>query len=108
MQQKKHDRFEEIVRDLASRFLSRESNRTSLITVTKVKANDRGTSVTIFFTVFPETQERAALDFAKRQRGALRDYIKQEARLMRIPHIDFEIDLGERARQKIDALTNTP
>jgi len=106
MEQKRHDRFEEIVRDLASRFLSMESNRTSLITVTKVEANDKGSSVTIYFTVFPENQENAALDFAKRQRSALRDYVKENARLMRIPHLDFAIDFGEKARQKIDALTN--
>ena len=106
MQQKKHDRFEEIIRDLASRFLSLQSNRTSLITVTKIEANDKGSSVTIYFTVFPENQENAALDFARRQRSEFREYIKENARLMRIPHVDFAIDFGEKSRQKIDALTS--
>jgi ribosome-binding factor A len=106
MQQKKHDRFEEIIRDLASRFLSLQSNRTSLITVTKIEANDKGSSVKIYFTVFPENQEKAALDFARRQRSEFREYIKDNARLMRIPHVDFAIDFGEKSRQKIDALTS--
>ncbi|MFA6095841.1 MAG: ribosome-binding factor A [Candidatus Paceibacterota bacterium] len=104
MQAKKHDRFEEIVRDLASRFLSLESNRTSLITVTKVEANERATHTTIYITAFPENQEQAALDFARRQRSAFRDYVKEHSRLMRIPMFDFKIDMGEKARQKIDAL----
>ncbi|PJE74014.1 MAG: hypothetical protein COV01_02815 [Candidatus Taylorbacteria bacterium CG10_big_fil_rev_8_21_14_0_10_41_48] len=106
MEQKRHDRFEEVIRDLASRFLSMESNRTSLITVTKVEANNMGSSVTIYFTTLPENQEKAALDFVKRQRSTFREYVKKNARLMRIPHIDFAIDFGEKARQKIDALTN--
>lgn len=107
MEQKRHDRLEEILRDLASRFIARESNRTSLITVTKVVANDEGTRINIFCTVFPDTQERAALDFIRRQRSEFREYVKKESRLARIPHIDFAIDLGEKARQKIDALTDT-
>lgn len=106
MEQKKHDRFEEIIRDLASRFLSLHSNRTSLITVTKIEASEKASAVTIYFTVFPENQENAALDFARRQRSEFREYIKENARLMRIPHVDFAIDFGEKARQKIDALTN--
>lgn len=102
----KQGRFEEILRDLAARFLSRESNRTSLITVTKIETNDQASTATIFFTVLPESQEAAALDFVKRQRGNFREFVKENARLMRIPFFDFEIDKGEKSRQKIDALTN--
>jgi ribosome-binding factor A len=103
--QNKQDRFQEIVRDLAARFLSRESNRTSLITVTDVRANEKGTMVNILFTVLPENQENAALDFAKRQRGNFRQFVKDEGNLMRIPFFDFDIDRGEKSRQKIDAVS---
>jgi ribosome-binding factor A len=99
----KQERFEEILRDNAARFFSLESNRTSMITVTKVLAKDNGRLVTIYITVFPEDQENAAIDFAKRKRTDFREYIKDHARLMRIPFFDFEIDRGEKARQKIDA-----
>jgi ribosome-binding factor A len=99
-------RFEEILRDLAARYLARESNRTSLITVTAVKTNDKETMATIFFTVLPENQENAALDFVKRQRSAFRDFVKDNGRLMRIPFFDFEIDKGEKSRQKIDRITS--
>jgi ribosome-binding factor A len=99
----KQERFEEILKHLAAEFLSKESNRKSLITVTRVVTNDRGNNATIFFTVFPENQEEAALDFIKRQRSEFRAYVKYNARLMKIPFFDFEIDRGEKARQKIDA-----
>lgn len=100
----KHERYQEIIRDLAARFLSMESNRTSLITVTQVRAAEQSNAATIFFTVFPENQEAAALDFAKRKRAEFRDFVKDNARLMKIPFFDFEIDRGEKARQKIDAV----
>lgn len=99
----KQERFEEILRGCAAKFLALESNRTSMITVTRVVTNDQGNLATIFFTVFPENQEEAALDFLKRKRSDFRAYVKYNARLMRIPFFDFEIDKGEKARQKIDA-----
>lgn len=98
----KKDRFEEILKHLAAEFLSKESNRTSMITVTRVATNDKGNLATVYFTVLPENQEEAALDFIKRKRSDFRAYVKYNARLMRIPFFDFEIDRGEKARQKID------
>ena len=99
----KQERFEEILKHLAAEFLSKESNRRSMITVTRVVSNDRGNLATVFFTVFPEDQEEAALDFIRRQRSDFRAYVKYNGRLMKIPFFDFEIDRGEKARQKIDA-----
>ena len=106
MSQHKKERFEEIIRNSAAKFLALESNRTSLITVTRVETNEPGTTATVFFTVLPDNQEAAALDFVKRQRGNFREFVKKNARLMRIPFFDFEIDLGEKSRQKIDGLMN--
>ncbi|HEY0908541.1 MAG TPA: ribosome-binding factor A [Candidatus Paceibacterota bacterium] len=104
----KQDRFEEILRDMAARFVALESNRKSMITITRVAATEKGDVATIFFTVFPDNQEEAALDFLKRQRSDFRAFVKYNARLMRIPFFDFEIDKGEKARQKIDAVTIRP
>ena len=99
----KQERFEEILRGCAAEFLALESNRTSMITVTHVKTNDHGNTATVYITVFPENQEEAAVDFLKRKRSDFRAYVKYNARLMKIPFFDFEIDRGEKARQKIDA-----
>ncbi|HEU0081217.1 MAG TPA: ribosome-binding factor A [Candidatus Paceibacterota bacterium] len=104
----KDERFDEIIRDMAARFIALESNRTSMITVTRVETKDRGALATVFLTVYPDSQEGAAIDFLKRQRSDFREYVKSHARLMRIPFFDFEIDKGEKARQKIDAITIRP
>lgn len=104
----KDQRFEEILRDMAAKFLAIESNRTSLITVTRVETIDRGNLATIYFTVLPEEKEAAVIDFVKRKRSDFRDYVKEHGRLMKIPFFDFQIDKGEKARQKIDAATLQP
>lgn len=100
----KDERAKEIMHRLASDFIAGESNNQSLITVTNIDFNRDMSKVMILFTVFPEHKQDAALDFLKRQRSEFRDYIKQNSRLARIPHVDFDIDLGEKSRQRIEEI----
>jgi ribosome-binding factor A len=59
---------------------------------------------TIFITVLPADKEKTALEFAKRKRPELREFLKNTMTTKNIPFIDIEIDLGEKHRQKIDEL----
>ncbi len=102
----KDERLGEILRDLAARFLLVNGNNSSLLTVTHVNLTDKGKYATILFTVFPDTFEKTALEFAKRKRSEFREFIKDNSKLGRIPQIDFEIDMGEKNRQRIDSLLN--
>ncbi len=102
----KQDRATEIVKHLAAEYLSRESNRTSLITVTNIDMSRDMSKAVILITVYPEEMSKGALDFVKRKRSDFRDYVKQNSKLRRIPRFDFEIDLGEKNRQHIDDLLN--
>lgn len=97
-------RTEDLIKEMAGKFLSIESNRTSLVTVTNINLYNRGKNVTIFFTVLPEDKEKAVEDFTKRKRGEFREYMKSNSRLPIIPFVDFEIDLGEKNRQNVDRL----
>ncbi len=100
----KDQRTEEMVRELAMRFISLESNRTALVTVTRVDLYNRVKNATIYFTVLPEEREGTVLDFLRRNRPEFREFIKENARLPIIPFIDFEIDMGEKNRQIVDGL----
>ncbi len=104
-----HVRISDMIKELAMKYLQRESNRTSLITVTNVNLFDRDSRAIIMITVLPEDKEKLVLEFVKRHRPELREFIKKNARLRVIPFLDFEIDFGERNRQRIDELTiNNP
>ncbi len=100
----REERIKEILHDLAARFLIINGNGTSLLTVTSVELREGGKHATIFFTVFPDTFEKTAIEFAKRKRPEFKEFVKENSKLGRIPQLDFEIDLGEKNRQKIDNL----
>jgi len=102
----RNDRITEVLRDLGARFLQQNANNSSLLTVTSVELSGDGKRATIFFTVFPESFQKTALEFAKRKRSEFKQFVKDNSKLGRIPLLDFDIDSGEKNRQRIDTLLN--
>ena len=106
----KQTKTEEQIREVIARFIERESNKTSMITVTRIMLADRGRNGTIFVTVLPKegvditTAEDSAINFLKRKRPELKDALKTTLNLHTIPFLDVMIDKGEKARQNIEAL----
>lgn len=101
---KRTDRVSNQIKELSALFLGCENNRTSLITVTSATVSPDLKRATIFITVFPDTKEASALDFVKRKRKELREFLKKNMPIKIIPFLDVVIDLGEKNRQKIDEL----
>src|ERR1035437_1241769 len=93
-----------LVKELSAEFLGRVNNRTSLITVTSANVSPDLKRGTVFITVLPDSKEHDALDFAKRKKGELREYLKKNMTTKVIPFIEISIDQGEKHRQKIDEL----
>jgi|SRR3989344_760927 len=102
----KDEKLKEILRDLGARFLLLEGNKSSLLTVTSVGMSNDKKHATIFFTVYPAEFEKTALEFAKRKRSEFKEFVRENSRIGFIPQLDFEIDFGEKNRQKIDRLLN--
>ncbi|HTE48826.1 MAG TPA: ribosome-binding factor A [Candidatus Paceibacterota bacterium] len=98
------ERVANYIKELAAEFLGRVNDRTSLVTVTSATCSSDLKRATIYMTVFPPEKEKPALQFAKRKRGELREYLKKNLTAKNIPFIDIAIDLGEKHRQKIDEL----
>ncbi len=73
----------------AAEFINRESNRTSLITVTRVELDTRGQHLTVFVSVFPDENARIALEFLSRVRDEFAQYIKKTIKIRSIPRIVF-------------------
>ena len=105
MGSKRQTQVSQTIAERAADFFARESNRQSLITVTHADISPDLKNVTIFLSVMPESAEATALDFAKRNRTDFREYLKSHAQLKFLPHVDFELDYGEKNRQRIDDLT---
>lgn len=97
-------RLAEFIKESAAKFLQTESNRTSMITVTAAEMSDDLKNVVIRVTVFPPDEEERALEFIRRKISDFRATLAHELRGAYLPHIQFELDLGEKHRQRMDEL----
>lgn len=100
----KRDRLTELLREQAARFVNEVSNRTSLVTVTRVSLSDNKKYAKILVTVLPEEREVEAMEFLKRQTGDFVESLRTDSRIGIIPFIAFALDTGEKNRQRIDAI----
>jgi ribosome-binding factor A len=87
----REDKITEIVKKLAAEFISKEADKTSMITVTDAKISKDLRKVIIFISVYPKSSEKAALNFAKRRRGEFKKFARNKIIMKRIPFFDFEI-----------------
>jgi ribosome-binding factor A len=104
MEIQRNEKVANRIKELSAEFLAREGNRTSLINVIHASCSPDMKRATIYITVLPVDKEKTALEFAKRRRPELRQFLKKNMPIKIIPFIDIAIDLGEKNRQKIDEL----
>lgn len=94
--------YESALTSAAAEFVNRESNRTSLITVTRVELDDRERGVKIFISVFPDTASKNAVEFLERRAEDFRDFLKKRISVRSIPRPIFLLepdrDLGDASR----------
>lgn len=98
-------KLQELIRQLAAEFLQLESNKSSLVTVTRVELGQKLNKATILITVLPEEKEKEAVDFARRKRTEFRKYVTEHAKIGHVPFFDFDLDLGEKNRQRIEEIS---
>ncbi|MEI6296571.1 MAG: ribosome-binding factor A [bacterium] len=106
MQGRRNEKISSLLMKMAADFTQRVSNGNSIITITGVDISDDKERTTILFTTLPDSEELRALEFLKRQRSDFREYVKKFWKMRVLPFFDFEIDKGEKNRQRIDELLN--
>lgn len=100
----RNEKVTDIIHHLAGEFISRESDRSSLVTVTHVLITEDAKEATILVTVLPESKEGAVVDFLKRMRKPFKQYVMQKSKIGRVPFFDFEIDKGQKQADAIYAI----
>jgi len=96
------DRMKSLLMEMIAKFIREEANTNPLITVSNLIISPNNREVKVLITTIPNSGEADALIFLKRKGSDLRNYIKKNGRFQYIPHVDFQIDYGERHRQHID------
>jgi ribosome-binding factor A len=104
IQSSRNEKIEEQIKEIAARVIERESNKTALITITRVELFERGRKAMLMISVLPESGEDSAINFLKRKRKEIREEVKQRLNIRTIPFLDAAIDVGEKARRHIDEL----
>ena len=97
----RQQKINEELRKAAGDFIARESNRTALITPTRVDIAPNLRSAIVFFTVLPDRHEEEVLHFLRRKRTDFRNSLKK-IHFKVLPQIDFQIDYGEKNRIAVD------
>ena len=85
-------------------FIERESNKQSLVTVTRCDTAPDLSNVIVYVSVFPTDSEDQVIKFLNRRKYDARSYMKKRVMSRVIPQVNFMIDLGEKNRQHIDQL----
>jgi ribosome-binding factor A len=98
------EKIKNLVREACAEYLQTISNNTSLITITDVVVTPDIKQATLFISVYPTSGEESALNFAKRHRADMRDYLRKKMSTRAIPFLEIKIDAGEKHRQRIDEL----
>jgi len=103
-----HERKTTVAAQLAKHaavFVAKESNRQSLVTITRADISPDLKRATIFYTVLPQDAEDTVHKFLERQRTDFRTYIKKHMKIKTLPWIGFALDVGEKSRQRLDELS---
>lgn len=102
----KDDREISLLVELAGQYIAREAGRSTLITPTRAELGKGRRNATIFVSVYPTEESDHALTFLARHKDLFREYLKKTSRLAILPYITFELDYGERNRQRLDELSS--
>lgn len=102
---RRQEKIEELLRHIAAQFFQEIAGTQSLITVTRTSVSRDLRKATIYITVLPVEKEGEALHFVKRHGHELRTRAKQSLSTRTLPFFDFEIDYGEKNRQRIEEIS---
>ncbi|MEX0909798.1 MAG: ribosome-binding factor A [Candidatus Paceibacterota bacterium] len=101
----RQERVAELFKKLAAEYLIRESNTSSLITVTRTDVASDLKQATIYFTVLPESEEKSVVEFLERKEYDFKEYVRKHSSLQFLPRTSFVLDLGEKNRIRIEELS---
>ena len=100
----RHIRVASLIKEIVATFIQHEANTDPMITVTRVNIAPDYRNATVYITTLPEGREADALVFLKRFGGEMRRQVMKKSNLKIIPHLDCDLDVGERHSQHMDEI----
>ncbi len=98
----RQEKVNSLLRGLAAKFLSRELERKTLVSVTRLEISSDLKNATVFIIVFPESAEKNILN--KIRPGKFRGFVKENMQMKFLPGFTFKIDESLKKERKINDL----
>ncbi|MDO8574265.1 MAG: ribosome-binding factor A [bacterium] len=76
----------------------------TLVTVVRVQVNKKMDRADIGFSVFPSEKADGALKTLNREKGNLRNLLKEKVKMKFMPQLEFEVDLGNEDAAHVEKL----
>lgn len=86
----KKQEYSDGLRDVISKWITRNSNAQSLITIQAVELAETNKSVKVYISVLPESEGAKAIDFLTRHAHDIGTFLKKEMRHRMVPFLKFE------------------
>ncbi len=102
----KKDMLRQALMQALGDYVTRSSNRKSLVTVTDCQISRDRAYATFSISVYPENDTGEMLAFLDRHRDDARDYIREHVRTRTIPFVRYRSDAGEIHRSRIYEVMN--
>jgi ribosome-binding factor A len=99
-----NESLEKEIKKYASDYITRESSRVSLITITRADFSFDNKHVVLHVSVLPERAEPIAMNFLKRHQDEIRQYVIKHVKGGMMPWFRFTLDAGEKNRQRVEEL----
>ncbi|PIR57952.1 MAG: ribosome-binding factor A [Parcubacteria group bacterium CG10_big_fil_rev_8_21_14_0_10_38_31] len=101
----RQEKVNSLLRNLAAKFLARELDRKTLVSVTNIKVSSDLKNATVFIIVFPEKEEGVIL--GKIRPGEFRGFVKENMKTKFLPAFEFKIDESLKKERKMDKLIDS-
>ena len=103
MTSRRQEKVNSLLRRFVSSFLVKEKS-SAIVTITRIETSKDLKIAKIFISIFPESKETETIKLLKLKTGELHKFIGSRIKMKFLPHLEFEIDKGEKERQKIEKL----
>lgn len=100
----RQEKINSLLQEIASLFIGSRIESSSLITVIRAQILPDLKSAKIFISVMPDNKEKEVIDILKKKKNDFKNYCKSRLKIKFLPSFDFEIDTGEKNRDRIDEL----
>ena len=102
---RRENRLNAHFKKLVAEFVSQNANvKISLVTVTDFAIDNEFRHATAYITIFPDAATELAFDLLKRKTSDLHHYLQAHSQMQTVPAVKFELDKGEKNRQRIEEL----